>query len=68
MEIFRFNIRPLAEVERREAFKESINNCPHCRKVLEFRVEIDLMSNRLKEDGHCKTCDTQVRSEVHSLQ
>lgn len=68
MEIFRFNILPLEEVERREAFKAAINNCPHCHSVLEFRVEIDLASNLLKEAGHCKSCEAQVRSELHSLQ
>lgn len=67
MEIFRFNILPLEEVERREAFKEAINNCPHCGAALEFRVEIDLASNLLKEEGHCKACEAQIRTEMHSL-
>lgn len=68
MEIFRFNILPLEEVERREAFKEAVNNCPHCGHLLQFQVEIDFLTNSLEEQSHCPSCSAHIRSEVHSLQ
>jgi hypothetical protein len=68
MEIFRFNILPMADIERREAFKEAVNNCPHCGAALEFQVEIYERENRLKEDGHCPSCSVHVRTEVHDIQ
>lgn len=68
MEIFRFNILPLEEVEKREAFKASVNKCPNCQADLQFNVEIDFTENRLKEDCFCPHCNHEVRSEFHSLQ
>jgi predicted Zn-dependent protease len=68
MEIFRFNILPLEEIEKREAFKEAVNNCPHCGSVMQFSVEIDFLTNRLQEDSFCQSCTVKVRSEIHSLQ
>lgn len=68
MEIFRFNILPLEEVERRQAFKEAVNNCPHCGQILQFQVQIDLETNLLQEDCHCNACAAMIRSELHSIQ
>jgi len=68
MEVFRFNILPLEEVERREAFKEAVNNCPYCYSPMKFQVEIDFLSNVITEDCHCPQCGQQVRTETHSLQ
>lgn len=68
MEIFRFSILPLADIERREAFKEAVNNCPYCGTALDFQHEMDFLSNTLKEDCQCPACATQVRSEIFKVQ
>jgi len=68
MEIFRFNILPMEDIERREAFVEAVNNCPHCGTSLEFEVEIYETEHQLKEDGHCPSCAVHVRTEVHGIQ
>ncbi|MEZ0391475.1 MAG: hypothetical protein ACAH59_04620 [Pseudobdellovibrionaceae bacterium] len=68
MEIFRFNILPLEDVERREAFKEAVNNCPHCGHLLHFQVEIDPVTNSLEEKSHCPSCATHIRTEAHNIQ
>ena len=68
MEIFRFNILPLEEVEKREAFKAKVNKCPACEATLQFNVEIDFLTNVLKEDCFCPGCNSQIRSELHGLQ
>ncbi len=68
MEIFRFNILPMEEIERREAFMEAVNNCPHCGEALEFQVEIYESENRLKEAGHCPSCSVHIRTELHGIQ
>jgi len=68
MEIFRFSILPMEDIERREAFKEAVNNCPHCGHRLQFQVEIDFLTNRLKEESNCATCAAHIRTEVHALQ
>ena len=68
MEIFKFNILPLEVVERREAFKKTIHNCPHCETLLEFHVEKDEEQTLIQEDGHCPKCGFQVRSELHPIQ
>lgn len=68
MEVFRFTILPMEEIERREAFKEAVNNCPHCGHKLQFQVEIDFLSNQLKEDSSCESCAAHIRTEVHALQ
>ena len=68
MEIFRFNILPLEEVEKREAFKAAVNKCPYCETTLQFNVEIDFMQNAIKEECFCPQCNQQVRIETHGLQ
>lgn len=67
MEIFRFNIIPLPDIERREAFKEAVNNCPLCGHQLKFQVDIDYLSLKIKEDCLCQECQLQIRSDVHDL-
>lgn len=68
MEIFRFNILPLEEIERREAFKEAVNNCPACNAPLQISVEKDFLTNKIKEDCFCEACFMNVRSETYALQ
>lgn len=68
MEIFRFNILPLEEIERREAFKAAVNNCPACNAALQISVEVDFLSNKIKEDCFCDACVMNVRSETFALQ
>lgn len=68
MEIFRFNILPLSEIEKREAFKEAVNNCPICGHKLSFQHDNDFMTNTLKEEAHCAACAVDIRSETHTVQ
>ena len=68
MEVFKFNILPMEETEKREAFKEAVNNCPICCKRMEFKYEADFLSNTILEDAHCPECQLQIRTETHSVQ
>jgi hypothetical protein len=68
MEIFRFNILPLKDLERREAFKEAVNNCPLCHEALQFQHEADYLYNSVKENAFCNHCKLQIREEDHKVQ
>jgi len=68
MEIFRFNILPLKDLERREAYKEAVNNCPVCGQNMKFKHEQDFLSNSIKEIAVCDSCRLQVREEDHKVQ
>jgi hypothetical protein len=68
MEIFKFNIVPLPDLERRQAFKEAVNNCPLCGQQLDFAIDVDFLSLKIKEDCICQACQLQIRSEVFDLQ
>ena len=68
MEIFRFQILPQQELDRREALKASENNCPHCGGALEFKVEVDVTAQLLSEQCHCPVCTIEVRSGLYNLQ
>ena len=68
MEIFRFNIIPQKEIEKREAFKNSIARCPICKSNLSFAYEQDYLNNVIIEKCHCESCDIKVREESHKKQ
>jgi hypothetical protein len=68
MEIFRFNILPMPEGEKRDAFKEAVNNCPLCSCHLVFQHETDYLSNKLHEQAFCEKCQMQIREEQFTLQ
>lgn len=68
MEIFTFNILPMAEIERRQAFKEAVNNCPICASALQFSHEIDFLSNQVAEACTCPQCNLKIRAETYNLQ
>ena len=68
MEIFRFNILPLADLERREAFKEAVNNCPLCCEPLRFKHESDYLENVVREVAECDKCRMQIREEDYQVQ
>ena len=68
MEIFKFNILPMEDIERRQAFKEAVNLCPLCGEQLKFDVEIDFMTLKIKEDCLCQQCQLKIRTEVYDLQ
>jgi len=68
MEVFRFNILPMPEIEKREAFKEAVNNCPLCSQHLSFQHETDYMTNSLHEHAYCEKCQMQIREELFTLQ
>ncbi len=68
MEIFKFNILPMDDIEKRQAFKEAVNNCPICNHPLEFKHEIDFLNNQMQEESHCPQCQIEIRNESHSLQ
>jgi hypothetical protein len=68
MEVFKFNILPMEDLERRQAFKEAINNCPLCGTSLKFEHEIDFLYNKVTEECQCAACSLKIRSETHDLQ
>jgi hypothetical protein len=68
MEVFKFNILPMEDIERREAFKEAINNCPLCGTCLHFDHDIDFLYNKITEDCRCGSCAMKIRTETYDLQ
>jgi len=68
MEIFKFNILPMEDIERREAFKEAVNNCPLCGTGLNFEHEVDFLYNTVTEDCRCSACSMKIRTETYDLQ
>jgi hypothetical protein len=68
MEVFRFNILPLAEVERREAFKMALNQCPICTEQMQFQYDNDFMQNLIKEECFCPKCQLKIRENFFELQ
>lgn len=68
MEIFRFSILPMAEVERREAFKEAVNKCPICGSRLSFEYRTDFLKNSIHEEAQCEKCAVKIREEEHEVQ
>ena len=68
MEVFRFNILPMEENERQQAFKEAVNNCPMCNAPLRFKHETDYMTNSIHEMAECDHCKLQIREEEHQVQ
>ena len=68
MEIFRFNILPMSDTEKHEAFKEAVNTCPSCQQNLMFQHELDFNTNTLCEQAYCEHCQMQVREESFNLQ
>lgn len=68
MEILKFNILPMEETERREAFKEAVNNCPLCGHVMDFHHEVDFLFNKITEDCRCQECALRIRTETYDLQ
>jgi hypothetical protein len=68
MEVFRFNILPMEEVERQEAFKEAINNCPICCASMKFAYHNDYLTNSIKEEAVCEKCALKIREEAHQVQ
>ena len=68
MEVFRFNILPMADLERRQAFKEAVNNCPVCGETMHFKHESDYLSNSIREIAECAKCHVQIREEEHQVQ
>jgi hypothetical protein len=65
VEIFRINIKPQSEIERHEAFKKSLHNCPLCESNLEFELEGTATPHQLLEKARCPSCDVDIRTEVH---
>jgi hypothetical protein len=68
MTIFKFNILPLEEIERREAFKEAVNNCPYCHSPLNFQLEQDQDGQTVHERAQCVQCTQHFRLETHHIQ
>lgn len=68
MTIFKFNILPIEEIERREAFKKEINNCPHCQAPLKFQLEQDPVTHTVQERAQCDACAQHFRFETHQVQ
>lgn len=68
MTIFKFNIMPIEEIERREAFKKSVNNCPYCQAPLNFQVEQDAANHTVHEQAQCVACTQHFRLETHQMQ
>jgi hypothetical protein len=68
MTIFKFNIMPIEEIERREAFKKAVNNCPYCQAPLNFQVEQDRTNHTVQEQAQCVHCTQHFRLETHQMQ
>ena len=67
MEIFRFKIRPEAEIKKEQAIKE-YNSCPHCHTHLAYSYQMDYLENRIEEESSCVDCHLFVKKESHPLQ
>lgn len=68
MEVFRFNILPLTEIEKREAFKEAVNTCPICNSHLNFTHETEYLTGSVHEKASCPQCRILIREEDFSIQ
>lgn len=67
MEIFRFNIIPTEEFMKREAFRQSVQNCSQCGKHLEFNYQQLKEESVLQEDSKCSHCAHEPESTRHRV-
>lgn len=66
MEIFKVRIKPQSEIEKHEAFKKSLHDCPLCETSLQFELEAGNAPFQLIEKAHCPTCDLPIRTTLHT--
>lgn len=62
MEIFRFNIMPTEEFEKREKFRQDESLCQQCGAALEFSYQQLSSHSVLQEDSQCPHCSHQKQS------
>ncbi|WII71649.1 hypothetical protein QJS83_14365 [Bdellovibrio sp. 22V] len=67
MEVFRFNIIPTEEFNKREDFRKAINNCEICGSALEFSYQQLSEFAVLKEDAQCPCCDFIKEATNHRV-
>lgn len=67
MEIFRFNIKPAAEIER-DQIRKAFNCCPMCESDLIFKHQKDEFTDSTLEVARCPSCEIKIRSESFPLQ
>ncbi len=68
MEIFRFNILPVAEIEKRQAFIKAQHHCPICDSELMMRHQACEFTNSMLEVARCPSCDLKIRSQAFEVQ
>jgi hypothetical protein len=68
MEIFRINILPQMEIEKRQAFIKSQHHCPICETELTMRHQACEFTNSMLEVARCASCDLKIRSKSFELQ
>ena len=64
MEVFKFNIIPTEEFNKREAFRKAINNCEACGTALEFSYKQLNEFAVLSEEASCPCC-ALIKEENH---
>lgn len=67
MEVFRFNIIPTEEYNKRENFRTSVNNCDICGGALEFSYRQMEDIAVLQEESKCPCCDSEKEPTRHRI-
>lgn len=67
MEVFKFNIIPTEEYNKREDYRKAINNCDICGGALEFSYNQMSEFAVLQEDAKCPCCSSEKESTRHRV-
>nr|WP_295902421.1 hypothetical protein [uncultured Bdellovibrio sp.] len=67
MEVFRFNIIPTEEFNKREDFRKAVNNCEICGAALEFSYKQENAFAVLQEEAKCSCCDSEKEPTRHRV-
>jgi len=65
MEILKINVRPACEVEKYEAFRKDLFNCPLCDGTLDFKWSPGPEIHQVIEQACCSACEIKIRTETH---
>ncbi|KYG60855.1 hypothetical protein [Bdellovibrio bacteriovorus] len=67
MEIFKFNILPTEEFNKREDYRKAVNNCDICGGALEFSYEQAAEFHVLQEKAQCPCCSSEKEPRNHRV-
>lgn len=67
MEIFKFNIRPQAEIIQREEFKEALTSCENCGEKVSVFHHVLKECNLMREECSCANCGHKSQQD-HRIQ